>query len=191
MDDGEHSSRKDGSLISGLTIAVCFVLVSTVNSFDTEIDNMRQEGFEKHDISIYTEERVEYIHSRITLQPLISSIEYSRTITASFENKANSSLGKILSARLIGLVTKLDKKLLSLYGKKVRVSEREKRAIEFVGNLISRLFGNPGPEDWKQNTKNILAMREAIEKQMANTITFIFFVNMFLSISFYCDFSLS
>jgi hypothetical protein len=99
-----------------------------VNSFDTEIDNMRQEGFEKHDISIYAEERVEYIHSRITLQPLISSIDYGRRITATFEIKANSSLGKILSARLIGLVTKLDKKLLSLYGKKYTYL-REKREL--------------------------------------------------------------
>jgi len=37
-------------------------------------------------------------------------------------------------------------------------------------NLISKLFGNPGPEDWKQNKRNVIAMKRAIEKQMANSI---------------------
>ena len=57
-----------------------------------------------------------------------------------------------------------------MYGKRMSKAERKRRAIEFVGNLISRLFGNPGPEDWKQNTKNILAMKSAIERQRENSV---------------------
>ncbi len=47
---------------------------------------------------------------------------------------------------------------------------RSKRALEFVGNLISKLFGNPGPEDWRQNNANILAMKSAIERQLSNSV---------------------
>jgi len=49
---------------------------------------------------------------------------------------------------------------------------RDKRAIEFVGDLISKLFGNPGPSEWKQNTRNILAMKAAIERQISNSAIF-------------------
>jgi len=129
---------------------------------------MMQEGLEKFDIGIYVEERVEYIHSRISLKSVLSSIEIGNKLSVEFESRANSSFGRILSVRVKGLTAKIEKKLSLIYGND-RV-DRHKRAIEFVGNLISKLFGNPGPEDWKQNTRNILAMKMAIEKQLANSM---------------------
>ena len=126
--------------------------INRVDAFDTEIENMRQEGLERYDISIYVEERVEYIHSRIDLKPLISSIDHGCKLTIEFETLANSSFGKILSTKVRRMVAKVEKKLEIMYGRRLSKAERRKRAIEFVGNLISRLFGNPGPEDWKQNT---------------------------------------
>jgi len=142
---------------------------SISNAFDTEIDSIRQEGFEKHDISIFVEERVEFIHSRVQLQPLLSSIEYSRKASLAFSAKANTSLGKILSNKLMRSSSKLEKRIDHMYESSIYADTRRKRAIEAIGNLISSLFGNPGPEDWKQNTKNILAMKGAIERQMENS----------------------
>ena len=158
MDDGEHNSKRG---ISHLVILTLFMIlnVSQTGGFDVEIENMRQEGLEKFDISIFAEERVEYIHSRITLKPLINSIEYGRKMSVEFSVRANSSFGRILSSRIVKLVEKVEKRILSMYGRKLTRRERRKRALEIVGNLISKLFGNPGPEDWKQNTRNIVAMK--------------------------------
>ena len=169
MDDGEHYSKRGVSHISILTFIVILNLSQT-ESFDVEIENMRQEGLEKFDISIFAEERVEYIHSRISLKPLINSIEYGSRMSVEFGTRANSSFGRILSSRLVKMVEKVEKRLTRMYGQKLRKRERRKRAIEIVGNLISKLFGNPGPEDWKQNTRNIVAMKEAIERQLANSV---------------------
>ena len=169
MDDGKHKTCTNRGL--GLSWIILILLnINRVDAFDTEIENMRQEGLERYDISIYVEERVEYIHSRIDLKPLISSIDHGRKLTIEFETLANSSFGKILSTKVRRMVAKVEKKLEIMYGRRLSKAERRKRAIEFVGNLISRLCGNPGPEDWKQNTRNILAMKSAIDRQRANSV---------------------
>ena len=136
---------------------------------------MRLEGIEKHDISIYIEERVEYVHSRISLKPIITGIDQAAKLSIAFENRANTTLGRILTGRVRRMAKRSETKLAKLYGRRARRVRRSKvlrkrRSIEFVGNLISKLFGNPGPEDWKQNSKNILAMKVAIEKQVANSV---------------------
>lgn len=131
---------------------------------------MMQEGLEKFDIGIYVEERIEYIHSRISLRSLVNHIETGNKLSAEFELHANSSFGRILNMRVKLLTAKIEKRLSLIYGNNFEHANRQRRAIEFVGNLISKLFGNPGPEDWKQNTRNILAMKAAIEKQLANSL---------------------
>jgi len=136
---------------------------------------MRHEGLEKFDISVFVEEKVEYIHSRIALKPLIGSIEFSNKISNEFGSKINTTLGKILNAKIKGFSTKIDTKIASMYQRSSyeRNSnhvKRDKRAIEFVGNLMSTLFGTVGPEQWKKNTRNVLAMKEAIERKLANSL---------------------
>jgi len=42
---------------------------------------MREEGLEKHDISIYVEEKIEYVHSRIALAPLVNGIERAKKLS--------------------------------------------------------------------------------------------------------------
>jgi len=140
-----------------------------VYGIDVEIENMRKEGLKKHDISIFVEERVEYIHSKIALRPLFVGIEQANKLSNSYGNKVNTSLGRILNTRIKILNKKVDKKIVLLFGEALGKDHRQKRAIEFIGNLISKLFGNPGPEDWKQNTKNVLAMKAAIERQIENS----------------------
>ena len=140
---------------------------------------MRREGLEYHDISIYIEEKVEYVHSRIALKPIITGIDQAYKTSISFQSRANTTFGRLLSNRVKKMVQKSETKLSQLYRRKSRRHRkrrelrecRSKRAIEFVGELISKLFGTPSPEQWKQNTRNILAMKEAIERQLDNSIT--------------------
>ncbi len=113
---------------------------------------MRLESFERHDISVFVEIRVEYVHSRISLKPLITGVEQAKKLSNMFNSKANTTFSRILNGKIKGLVARTDKKLRSLHGREFRIY-RDKRAIEFVGNLIAKLFGNPGPEDWRQNKK--------------------------------------
>ena len=109
MDDGKHKTCTNRGL--GLSWIILILLnINRVDAFDTEIENMRQEGLERYDISIYVEERVEYIHSRIDLKPLISSIDHGRKLTIEFETLANSSFGKILSTKVRRMVAKVEKK---------------------------------------------------------------------------------
>ena len=177
MDDGECQSRSNRPGPSRrVVLFISLILqIRLSSSLDNELQTMRLEGIEKHDINIYIEQRVEYVHSQILLNPIITGIEQATKLSAEFENRANTTFGRILSGRVKRMVKRSEIKLTKLCGRKGRrVREtkllREKRSIEFVGNLISKLFGNPGPEDWKQNTKNILAMKAAIERQVANSL---------------------
>jgi len=38
-----------------------------------------------------------------------------------------------------------------------------KATFEFIGDLWSGLFGNPGPSDWKQISSNIIALKDTIQ----------------------------
>ncbi len=168
MDDGKHTRRSQRGL--GLVVIIVIIQLNITHSFDTELENMRQEGLEKFDISVFVEEKVEYIHSRVTLKPLTSSIEFGDKLSREFANKVNTTLGRILDFRVKGLNHKVMMKLADMYEKSTNHVKREKRAIEFIGNLMSTLFGTIGPDQWKQNNRNILAMKEAIERQMANSL---------------------
>ena len=145
-------------------------VVRTVDTLDAEINEMRREGLEYHDISIFAEERVEYVHSRVALKPILIGIDQAYKTSIAFENRANTSFGRVLSSRVQKMVQKSESKLSQLYKRKARKYSRERRSIEVVGELISKLFGVPGPEQWKQNTRNILAMKEAIERQLDNSV---------------------
>jgi len=130
---------------------------------------MRKEGLKKHDISVFVEERVEYIHSKVNLRPVILGIEQAMKLSYAYGQRTNTSLGRILNNRIRILSKKVDKQFGLLIGETSVKSFRQKRAIEMIGNLISNLFGNPSPEDWRQNTKNVLAMKAAIERQIENS----------------------
>lgn len=187
MEDGEHRSRsRDGGVSRSPLIFAIFIILSAyivnVNSLDETLDSIKEESLERHDVSIYVEKKVEFIHSRIPLKHLISSIEHGAKMSNVFSYKVNSTLGRILSSKVKLLISKTDRRLSYMFDKNQKSltrmerdtystdGKRKKRAIEFVGNLISKLFGNPGPEEWRQNTRNMLAMKSAIERQMTNTV---------------------
>jgi hypothetical protein len=138
MDDGK---REKWSIRGIITLIMTISAMRVVFGLDTELESMRQEGLEKHDISIFMEERAEFIHSRISTKNLLNSIEHANKLGLVFGTKANTSLGKVLYTKLSSNLNRLDNKVNRMYGKvhsrwpkKLR---REKRALEFVGNLIS------------------------------------------------------
>ena len=65
------------------------------------------------------------------------------------ERSKINSLGVVLARNLEKKVKYLAKQMVRVAGKDYS-QLRHKRPIELIGNLISDLFGNPGPEDWKK-----------------------------------------
>jgi len=145
------------------------LLIYNVDGIDDEIELIRKEGIDKFDISILTEERVDFIHTRITLRPLILGLINFERYAAEFQKKDLTSIGKILCAKVLNMYHRISKKA-EYFVDIEHKSERSKRSIEFIGNLISKAFGNPGPEDWRKNNANIMAMKTAIARQRDNSI---------------------
>jgi len=137
---------------------------------DSVIEQIRQEGIEKLDIGVMLEERVEFIHSKIALRPMLNSIHNFDKLNMEFGVKINTSFGKLLHRKTSKMSHTIRDKTNLLSGHRVERLSRKKRSIEFIGNLISKAFGNPGPEDWRKNNANILAMKAAISRQKDNSI---------------------
>ncbi len=141
-----------------------------VDGIDDEIELIRREGVDKFDISIIVEERVDFIHTRITMRPLIMGLLNFEKLISEFEKSELTNFGLILKSKLQNMQHRLTKKAESFIDLNPNKSGREKRSIEFIGNLIAKAFGNPGPEDWRKNNANILAMKNAIARQRDNSI---------------------
>jgi len=100
------------------------------------------------------------LHAKISLkQTVVGLIQLDDWIT-DFTKLEKSSLDRVMTKNVRRQHTYLVQKLESIVGNK---GDRDKRSIEFLGNLWSDIFGNPGPEDWRQNNANILALKQAIE----------------------------
>ena len=143
---------------------------------DVEIEQMRLEGIEKHDIGILVEDRVEFIHSKISLRPLLNGLHNFDRMNLEFSQRARTKFGNLLKTKIDRISKRLQDRADSLNGNRVAkvldrvVLDRKKRAIEFIGNLISKAFGNPGPEDMKKLQANLMAMKRAIERQRDSSI---------------------
>ncbi len=142
------------------------------NGMDVEIERMRGEGVENSDIGIYVEERVEFIHSRISLRPLLNGLHNFDKMKREYESRALTRFGKLLLSKMDQMADRLKSKALLLNGHNLhKLNGRNKRAIEFIGNLISKAFGNPGPEEWRKNNANIAALKKAIELQRLSAVS--------------------
>jgi hypothetical protein len=139
-----------------LIVGMC----GTVKGFDKELEKGSIMGFTNTGTMIYIEWRTDFLHTKISLkQTVVGLMKLDDWITSFHDNRKSnldSTLANSLRKRYNNMVVKLE----SIVGGK---GEREKRSLEFIGNLWSDLFGNPVPEDWKQNNTNILALRQAIE----------------------------
>jgi len=137
-----------------------------VLAFDKALERIKLEGHDNHDIDLYIERRISFLHSRIDLQATKDGLLLLEKCIMRFDKESNSPLGKALSSHV-------DKRLARIMDKLARVTGRDHarktRSIEFIGDLWSDLFGNPGPSDWKQINSNIIALKEAIKKTDENS----------------------
>jgi hypothetical protein len=165
--DERKSPKHEWSRV--LILLILAAVVIRTESFEDEIEQMRKDGINKFDISILYEEKTEFLHSRITLRPLALGLHTFDKMYNEFSRQNLSGLGRVMSNRLEHKLARLKIRADYLLAMEHEV-RRDKRAIEFIGNLIAKVFGNPGPEDWKKNNANILAMKYAIARQRDNSI---------------------
>ena len=100
---------------------------------------------------------------KIDLKPAISGLITLHKCVLQLAKGTADSMDLTLSRSLEKRVTKIMAKLARLTGKEY-LDARDKRSIEFLGNLISDIFGNPGPADWKKVNANILALQSALKR---------------------------
>ena len=137
-------------------------------AFDTVLDKIRLDGHDSHDIDIYVEKKLSYLHVKIDLKPAITGLLTLNKFALQLEKNAESdTLNSVLSKNIRARVDRISRKLWRITGKKY-LSNKDKRSIEIIGNLISDLFGNPGPSDWKKVNANLLALDEALKRVNEN-----------------------
>jgi hypothetical protein len=135
-------------------------LFCTCSAFDKVLERLKLDGHDTHDIDIYIEQKLSYIHAKVDLSPTIEGLTTLEKCVYKLEkgspNKLSVTLAKNLKKKLDRICLKLER----VAGKDLR----QKRSIEILGDLISDLFGNPGPSDWKKNNANLLIMKSAIKR---------------------------
>lgn len=158
------------SIIWALLLIAAVIHLDTCFAFTKALERSKLDGHDSHDIELYIEQKIHYIHSKIDLRPTIAALlTLNKCITQLSKGVAdslNSSLRNHLEYKLNRMVKKLKR-----VSSKIPITDRTKRSIEFIGNLISDIFGNPGPADWKKANANFLALQNALKKLNENTFT--------------------
>ncbi len=133
-----------------LSLAVVVVVLTTLQisfAFDKALERVKLEGHDIHDIDIYVERRISYLHSRIDLKTTYDGLLMLEKCSSRFGKSTNTPLSRALASHMNAKFDKISSKLTRVTE---RHSNKQKRSIEFIGDLWSDLFGNPGPSDWKQ-----------------------------------------
>ena len=139
----------------------------TCSSFTKALEKIRLEGHDDHDIDIFVEKRITHLHSQIDLTTTLDGLQLLEKYTYRLDHEYPHPLGKVLANNLDKRLDRIAKKITRVTGHD-HLKGKQKRSIELIGNLISDLFGNPGPADWKQINSNILALKNAITKVNSN-----------------------
>jgi len=155
-----------------LTALLLLLQLGCVLAFDKVLEKNRLDGQDTHDIDIYVEKKISYLHAKIDLKPTIVGLISLDRFTTKLEKGAGQadSLNAVLSKNLRAREVRITKKVERITGKKY-TGHVDKRSIEVIGDLISDLFGNPGPADMKKINANFLALREALRRTSDNTGT--------------------
>ena len=171
MDERKYSKKRKPTNRKLIVTLLILTFSQCSNGIDDEIEQIRREGVEKFDISILVEEKAEFIHSRITLRPLMLGLANFEKLSSEFTNNAKTNIGRVLVRKVKQMHKRIEHKSREFVEhRNDSNNNREKRAIEFIGNLISKAFGNPGPEDMRKINANILALKYAIAKQKDNSV---------------------
>jgi len=140
-----------------------------VLAFDKVLEKNRLDGQDIHDIDIFVEKKISYLHAKIDLKPAVVGLISLDKFTTKLEKGSGQadSLNAVMSKNLRARVVRITKKVERITGKSY-IGHVEKRSIETIGNLISDLFGNPGPADMKKINANFLALGEALKRTSDN-----------------------
>ena len=149
-------------------ILMTTLVIGQTLAFDKELERTRLDGLGRNDINLYIEQNVYFLHARMDLKPAVIGLVTLKLYVNKLETDMTNPMSKVLAKNLEKRVMYLATQLVRVAGKDY-LATRNKRSIEIIGNLISELFGNPGPEDWKKNNLNILALKNAIERLNENT----------------------
>ncbi len=149
-----------------LTALACF---DNCSAFMKALERSKLDGHDSHDIELFVEQKLHFIHAKIDLRPTQTGLITLKRYSLKLDSRMADSLGATLSRSLIRRLDRIVKKWKRISSKVP--NQREKRAIEFLGNLISDIFGNPGPADWKQSNANFLALQSALKKLNENSFT--------------------
>jgi hypothetical protein len=154
----------DHSKYSVRTILVLIaVIVETCYAFGDALHKTRLDGHDIHDLDLYIERKLAYVHAKIDLRPTTDGLTTLEKCIYRLEKSKGNDIARILAKKINGRLSRIANKLARVNGKS-KGGVRERRSIDAIGNLISDLFGNPGPADWKKNTANILAMQTAMKR---------------------------
>ena len=156
------------SITWALLLAVMTLTHSCI-AFSKALERSKLDGHDTHDIEIYVEQKLHFIHAKIDLLPTITGLITMDKHILQLDKRMWGTLGSTLNVNLNRRMDKIVKKLKRVIAK-YQITTRDKRAIELIGNLISDIFGNPGPSDWKQAKANFLALQNALKKLNDNTL---------------------
>ena len=147
------------------------VLVDTCLAFGEALHRTKLAGHDTHDVDVFIEQKLGYIHAKIDLRPTKDGLLTLEKAIFRLEKSKTNNLSRVLAKNLDTKFDRIVAKLYRVDGSFRSENHRQTRSIDTIGNLISDLFGNPGPNDWKKNTANVLAMQTAIQKLSENTRT--------------------
>jgi len=148
-----------------VVLAVVALQFKPCLSFDKALERIKLEGHNDHDIDIYIERRITFLHARIDLKPTQDGLLLLEKCQLRLEQGSSTPLSRALAGHVKKRIDRTYKKLARVTGQE----NRAKRSIEFIGDLWSNLFGNPGPTDWKQINSNVVALKNAIKKLDENS----------------------
>jgi hypothetical protein len=168
--------RKSGSeqpVASRQLVAMIVLIFLAINfthttAFEKVLNKAKIDGVDSHDLDIFIEKKIKYLHAKVDLKPAILGLMTLNKCAIQLSRGATDTLESTLSKALDKRVDRIRKRLYRITGKE-HDNDRDKRSIEFIGDLISDIFGNPGPADWKQVNSNILALQGALKRVEENT----------------------
>jgi len=143
-------------------------LCNICSAFETALEKTKLDGHDTQDIDIFIEQKLSYVHAKVDLKPTISGLLTLEKCIYRLDKGTVDNLSLVLARGLQKRLDRMETKLVRVSGKKY-LKDKRKRSIEFVGDLISDLFGNPGPADWKKNTANVLALQKALKRLNDNS----------------------
>ena len=126
MDEREYLSKR-GRGIGPLLILLLMIMFECIACLDDEIDQMRKEGIEKFDIGIFVEVRVEFVHSKISLRPLLNGLHNFDKMNLEFGTKVSTKFGMLLKAKMDRISTRIQSRADALNGRRVeKIVTRDK-----------------------------------------------------------------